>query len=405
MFKKKKRPNKRTRLVENIETQEKRQKVGEDGEEKLEIKKVNTLFFIYHGLIFILQTIRNNNELFTHSTKNRKKPVIESAQQYKANRELTNAYQHVDGDESDDINNKPNQEAFELEIKRIQITNAIKNGEIDSKVYRGQKGYATYFDQTEESLKRKQFNGTLGPTKNDNYMKSTSRIDRNPELCKDFFETGHCAFGDTCIFIHDRTDYASGHQIEEDWNNKQRKLHRKLMGKKFKDASDSETDEEDNISTKIEEVDDEGLPLKCKICNGYFKEPIITSCGHYFCENCAFKHHGLDKTCYTCHKPTQGIFNIASKITKKLSKMSPSELKRYREQFGNDDNRSNHDDENHAESTAACCSHGHHKHSHKPKPHMTETEKEEELMNEFIDKQKKIRENNYKATAGGWIIP
>ena len=52
MFKKKKRSNKRTRLVENIETQEKRQKVGEDGEEKLEIKKVNTLSFVYHGLIF-----------------------------------------------------------------------------------------------------------------------------------------------------------------------------------------------------------------------------------------------------------------------------------------------------------------------------------------------------------------
>lgn len=133
---------------------------------------------------------------------------------------------------------------------------------MDANIYRGQRGYASYFEQTEESLKRRQFNGTLGPTKNDNFMRSTSRIDRNPELCKDYFETGHCAFGDTCIFIHDRSDYASGHQIEKDWNDKQRKLHKKLMGKKYKDDSDSDSSEEGNITAKMEEVDDEGLPLK-----------------------------------------------------------------------------------------------------------------------------------------------
>ena len=47
------------------------------------------------------------------------------------------------------------------------------------------------------------------------------------------------------------------------------------MGKKFGESNDI-SDEDDNISTKLEEIDDDGLPLKCKICNEYLKEPIIT---------------------------------------------------------------------------------------------------------------------------------
>lgn len=296
-----------------------------------------------------------------------------------------------------------NQDAYERELRRIEISKGIKEGTLDPKVYRGQKGYASYFDMTEEDLKKKQFNGTLGPTKHSNYVKDSARMDYNPELCKDYFETGHCAFGDTCIFIHDRSDYASGHQLEKDWNDKQRKLHRKLMGKKFADDSDEESENDDAISAKIEEIDEEGLPLKCKICNNYFREPIITKCGHYFCESCALKHYKTDKSCYTCHKPTHGIFNEGVKITQKLSRMSKDQLEQYRKQYSleNDEPISSGDEHqhHHGESTA-CCSHKHPK-----KKKLTEQEEEEQLMNEFVEKQKKIRENNLKATAGGWVIP
>ena len=40
-------------------------------------------------------------------------------------------------------------------------------------------------------------------------------MDHNPERCKDYYEHGYCGYGDTCIFIHDRSDYKSGHQLEE----------------------------------------------------------------------------------------------------------------------------------------------------------------------------------------------
>jgi len=50
----------------------------------------------------------------------------------------------------------------------------------------------------------------------------TTRVDYNPERCKDFYEHGYCPFGDTCIYIHDRGDYKSGFQLDKEWEAKQR---------------------------------------------------------------------------------------------------------------------------------------------------------------------------------------
>lgn len=49
------------------------------------------------------------------------------------------------------------------------------------------------------------------------YIRSTNRIDHNPEICKDYFVSGYCGFGDACVFIHDRTDYKSGAELEKEW--------------------------------------------------------------------------------------------------------------------------------------------------------------------------------------------
>lgn len=95
------------------------------------------------------------------------------------------------------------------------ISQAIREGELNPKVYRGQNGYSNYFVQTEDDLRQKKFSGTLkGPQKAPTFVKVTTRIDHNPERCKDYYEHGYCGFGDTCIFIHDRGDYKSGHQLD-----------------------------------------------------------------------------------------------------------------------------------------------------------------------------------------------
>ena len=35
-------------------------------------------------------------------------------------------------------------------------------------------------------------------------------------MCKDFKDTGYCGYGDACKFLHDRSDYKSGWQLEKD---------------------------------------------------------------------------------------------------------------------------------------------------------------------------------------------
>ena len=40
------------------------------------------------------------------------------------------------------------------------------------------------------------------------------RFDYQPDICKDYKETGYCGYGDACKFVHDRGDYKSGWEID-----------------------------------------------------------------------------------------------------------------------------------------------------------------------------------------------
>ena len=44
------------------------------------------------------------------------------------------------------------------------------------------------------------------------------RFDYQPDICKDYKETGYCVYGDSCKFMHDRGDYKSGWQMEKEWD-------------------------------------------------------------------------------------------------------------------------------------------------------------------------------------------
>lgn len=61
-----------------------------------------------------------------------------------------------------------------------------------------------------------------GPMRGSTNIRATSRFDYQPDICKDYKETGYCGFGDTCKFLHDRSDYKSGWQLEKEWEESQR---------------------------------------------------------------------------------------------------------------------------------------------------------------------------------------
>jgi RING finger protein 113A len=143
-------------------------------------------------------------------------------------------------------------------------------------------------------LRHKKFSGTLGPVRAPTFIRNTTRVDYNPERCKDYYETGRCNFGDSCVFIHDRSDYKSGWQLDQEFEAEQKRKQLRLMGH---DVSDGEENYEIH-SQQDENLDSDGLPLVCRICETLFRSPVQTQCGHYFCETCALTHYSTSGNCF-----------------------------------------------------------------------------------------------------------
>ncbi|GJQ14684.1 hypothetical protein GpartN1_g7021.t1 [Galdieria partita] len=145
----------------------------------------------------------------------------------------------------------------------------------------------------EEPTEQKKARGIFGPKKAPSHIRVSVRFDYQPDICKDYKETGYCGFGDACKFLHDRSDYKSGWQLDQEWEEKQK---RKTQDEKKKQPEDQ-------------------LPFACFICRKSFESPVVTLCGHYFCESCALEYHRKNGgKCAVCSKATKGVFNTAHKL-------------------------------------------------------------------------------------------
>ena len=147
-----------------------------------------------------------------------------------------------------------------------------------------------------------------GPMRAPTNIRTTMRIDYQPDICKDYKDTGYCGYGDACKFMHDRGDYLAGWQMEKAWEAKQ-----KAKAKSFEEGSLTEEADEDAAAAKKKEDD---LPWACFICRGPFEDAMKTKCEHYFCERCALDRYNIQKQkgCFICMQPTLGIFNVAKEL-------------------------------------------------------------------------------------------
>lgn len=66
--------------------------------------------------------------------------------------------------------------------------------------------------------------------------------------------------------------------------------------------------------TDSDDSEIEDIPFACLICRKPYTDPIVTKCGHYFCQACAIKRYAKNPKCAACGAPTNGIFNKAEKI-------------------------------------------------------------------------------------------
>ena len=85
--------------------------------------------------------------------------------------------------------------------------------DFDDKVYRGANNYAKFIERKDTAAGSAAKMST-GPQRAPAHLRATVRWDYAPDICKDFKETGFCGFGDSCKFMHDRSDYKFGWQLE-----------------------------------------------------------------------------------------------------------------------------------------------------------------------------------------------
>ncbi|KAJ9103351.1 hypothetical protein QFC19_004449 [Naganishia cerealis] len=176
-------------------------------------------------------------------------------------------------------------------------------------MYRGKAGYAEYIRPDERTSNKMK----AGPQKASSNIRSITVVDYQPDVCKDYKETGFCGYGDSCKFLHDRGDYLAGWQLD-------------------KLAVNPNTGE----AVANDDSDDEEVPFACLICRKPFTDPVVTKCGHYFCMNCAVDRFRKTPKCYACGAPTGGMFNKAEKILQKMSERNQAKQESRRlDAFGN----------------------------------------------------------------------
>lgn len=142
--------------------------------------------------------------------------------------------------------------------KAIEINQELE-GKEDDKIYRGMNNYTQFYKKKDSALGNAS-SGLVrkGPMRAPANLRATVRWDYQPDICKDYKETGFCGFGDSCKFLHDRSDYKHGWQLEQE-------------------EGGSKDYGSDGSDTKYEiHSDDEDLPFKCFICRDSFKNPVVT---------------------------------------------------------------------------------------------------------------------------------
>jgi RING finger protein 113A len=188
----------------------------------------------------------------------------------------------------------------EFDRDGVAISKRAKATQNDG-LYHGANQYREFIQKREDSGLAKGAGFKAGPVRASSFIRVTARFDYQPDLCKDYKETGYCGYGDACKFMHDRGDYKTGWQLEREWNETEKQKVEERQGNKNVDKQPTEVN------------DDDDLPFACFICRQPFTHPVVTKCKHYFCEKCALENHAKTKKCFVCNEPTGGIFNMPGK--------------------------------------------------------------------------------------------
>ena len=180
--------------------------------------------------------------------------------------------------------------------------------------YKGAASYKSFIKKNPDAPSR-----NVGPVKAPTNIRTITVTDFAPDVCKDYKQTGFCGFGDSCKFLHAREDYKQGWELDKDWEIGTK--NKKKGGQAPKNLADAQDSEEEDAAL-------EGIPFACIICKKSYTYPIVTKCGHYFCEACALQRYRRNPSCAACGAGTGGVFNGAKNLRKILERKRERAKKR-----------------------------------------------------------------------------
>ncbi|KAI4237815.1 MAG: hypothetical protein L6R40_005840 [Gallowayella cf. fulva] len=211
---------------------------------------------------------------------------------------------------------------------RARPPNPTSAPETSGGTYKGASNYQTFIPKNPNAPSRQ-----VGPIKAPTNIRTITVTDFAPDVCKDYKQTGFCGFGDSCKFLHAREDYKQGWELDKDWENVGTKGRKTVTtgGKNITAANRRKGEEEEEDESGDEDKMLEGIPFACIICKKPYSNPIVTKCGHYFCEGCALQRYRKSPACAACGAGTGGVFNGAKGLKKLLERKRERARKRREE--------------------------------------------------------------------------
>jgi len=181
--------------------------------------------------------------------------------------------------------------------------------------YKGAAAYSNFIARNPNAPSR----APVGPVKSSSSsnVRMVTVTDFAPDVCKDYKQTGFCGFGDSCKFLHAREDYKQGWELDREWE--------KVGGPKGGRARTATGAAAAAAAAAEDDKDDEdkllaAIPFACVICRQPYINPVVTKCGHYFCEKCALDRYRKTPSCAACGSGTSGVFNGAKNLKRLLER-------------------------------------------------------------------------------------
>ena len=251
----------------------------------------------------------------TKERKSMSTPFVQSTRPFKKKRKATDLVAELDSSSDEEEESSIGVRYSADRSTSLQTSDATRYAtewELENEALQKSKPKAKPSASSADVKKKEVKNSKMqvGPQRAPANIRVTARFDYQPDICKDYKETGFCGYGDSCIFLHDRGDYKTGWQLEKEWED--------AIKNKTK-YGQSNTDQY-AVSGSDDDSDEEELPFACLICREEFTDPVVTKCNHYFCEKCALDNYKKSPKCYACGSPTSGVFNTAKNMLEKLRK-------------------------------------------------------------------------------------